>query len=159
MYTVLATRPDISCAVTVLSRYNSQPFTSHMTTLKRVLQYLKSTADFRLHFNSNGNGIGIGIGISNGIDMIIGNHHLGYSDCDWANDSADRKSQQGHVLLASNGEAVSWQCWKKSLIAMSTLGAKFIAYSEPSRQTKWLLQLPKDIHSKDLPLLPINCNN
>jgi hypothetical protein len=126
-----------------------------MTAAKRVLQYLKSTADFRLHFNSNGNGIGI----SNGIGIDIGNSLVGYSDSDWANDSADRKSQGGHVLPSSDGVAVSWQSRKQSLIAMSTLKAEFIACLEPSREAKWLLQLQKDIHGKDLPPLPINCDN
>jgi len=46
MYAALATRPVISYAVAALSRYNSRPFTSHMTAAKRVLQYLKFTADF-----------------------------------------------------------------------------------------------------------------
>jgi hypothetical protein len=152
MYAALATRPYISYAVAALSRYNSRPFTSHMTAAKRVLQYLKSTADFRLHFT--GNGIGIGIGID------IGNSLVGYSDSDWANDSADRKSQVGHVFLASNG-AISWQSQKQSLIAMSTLEAEFIACLEASREAKWLLQLQKDIHGsqKDSPPLPITCDN
>jgi len=150
IYAALATQPDISYAVAALSRYNSRPFTSHMTTAKRVLQYLKSTADFHLHFN--GNGIGIGIGID------IGNSLVGYSDSDLANDSADRKSQGSHVFLASNG-AISWQSQKQSLIAMSTLEAEFIACSEASSEAKWLLQLQKDIHGKDLPPLPINCDN
>jgi hypothetical protein len=153
MYTALATRPDISYAVAALSRYNSRPFTSHMNAAKRVLQYLKSTADFRLHFN--GNGIGIGIGININIDNSL----VRYSDSDWANDSVDRKSQGGHVFLANNGGAVSWQSRKQGLIAMSTLEAEFIACSEASREAKWLLQLQKDIHGKDLPPLPINCDN
>jgi len=46
MYAALETRPDISFTVAALCRYNSCPFTSHLTTAKRVLQYLKSTADF-----------------------------------------------------------------------------------------------------------------
>jgi len=142
IYAALATRPDILYAVAALSRYNSRPFTSHMTAATRVLQYLKSTANFRLHFT--GNGIGIGIGI--GININIGNSLVGYSDSDWANDSADRKSQGGHVFLASNG-AVSWQSRKQGLIAMSTLEAEFIACSEASREAKWLLQLQKDIPS------------
>ena len=74
-----------------------------MTAAKRVLQYLKSTADVHLHFNGNG--------------IDIGNSLVGYSDSDWANDSADRKSQGGHVFLASDG-AISWQSRKQSLIAM-----------------------------------------
>jgi len=121
MYSALATRPDISYAVAALSSYNSRPFTSHVTAAKRVHQYLKYTADLRLHFN--------------GID--IGNSLAGYSDSDRANDSEDRKSQGGHVFLASNGGAVSWQSRKQSLIAMSTLEAEFIACLEASREAKW----------------------
>ena len=120
-----------------------------MPAAKRVLQYLKSTADFRLHFNSNGNGISINIG--NGL--------VGYLDSDWANDGTDRKSWGGNVFFASNGGAVSWQSRKQSLITMSTLKAEFIACLEASREGKWLLLLQKDIHGKDLPPLPINCNS
>ena len=87
MYAAHATQPDNLYAVAALSRHNSRPFTSHITAAKRVLQYLKSTADFRLHFNCNN----------------ISNSLVGYSDSDWANDSADHKSQGGHVFLASNG--------------------------------------------------------
>jgi len=37
----------------------------------------------------------------------------------WAIDSGDRKSQKGHVLLATNG-AILWQSRQHSVIAMST---------------------------------------
>jgi len=156
MYAAVATRQDMSYAVSALSRYNFRPFTSHLTTAKRVLQYLKFTANFRLYYTSNriGNSIGIGIGI--GSDL--GNSHVEYSDSDWANVSADRTSQGGHVCLASNG-AVSWHSWKQGLNAMSTLEAEFIAYSESSREARWIRQLQKDIHNKDLSPLPICCDN
>jgi hypothetical protein len=71
-----------------------------MTSAKRVLQYLNSTADFRQHFN--------GISISIVIGVVIGNSLVGSSDSEWASGSMDRKSQAGHVFLASNG-AISWQ--------------------------------------------------
>jgi len=146
MYAALATGPDISYVVAALSRYNLRLFTSHMTAAKRVLQYLKSTADFRLQFTGNG--------------INLGNSLVGYSDSDWANDSVDRKSQGGHVFLASNG-AVSWQSRKQCLIAMSTFEAEFITCSEASTEAKWLLQLQKAIHGsqKDSPPLPINWDN
>jgi len=110
----LATQPDISCSVAALSGNDSWPFTSHMTTAKWVLQCLKSTADFCLHVNYNG------------IDINIGNSLVGYSDSAWANNSANRKSQGGHMFPASNG-AISGQSRKQSLIAMSILKAEFIA--------------------------------
>jgi len=87
LYAALATRPYISVAVAALCRYNSRPFTSHLTAANRVLQYLKSTADCRLHFSSTGSN-----------DQLTG-----YTGSDCANDSADRKSQGGHVFLLSNG--------------------------------------------------------
>jgi hypothetical protein len=117
MYAALATWPDMSFADAALSRYNSWPFTHHMTAGKRVLQYLKSTANFRLHFN--GNDMGIRIGIDNRL--------VGYPDSDWANDSADHMSQGGLVFLANNGGAISWQTRKQALITWSTLEAQFIA--------------------------------
>jgi len=51
----------------------------HSTGSSARYLYLKSTTDFRLHFNYNG--IRIGIGISSSLS--------GYSHSDWANDSTD----------------------------------------------------------------------
>jgi len=139
MCAALATRPVIPFAVPALCQYNSRPFTSHLTATKRVLQYLKSTADFRLHFSSPGSSTG-----SN--DQLTG-----YTDSNWANDSADRTSQGSHVFLLSNG-AVLWQSRKQDLIAMSTLEAKYIACSEGSHEAKWLPQLHRDIYTAKMHL-------
>jgi hypothetical protein len=144
MYVALATRPDISFAVPALCRYNSRPFTSHLTTARRVLQYLKSTANFRLHFSSSSTGCN---------DQLTG-----YTVSDWANDSADRKSQGGPISLLSNG-AVTWQSRKQDLIAMLTLAAEYITCSDGSREAMWLLMLHCAIHGKDASPLPINCDN
>jgi len=127
MYAALATRPDISFAVAALCQYNSRPFTSPLTTAKIVLQYLISTANFGLHFRSSSS--------TDSNDQLTG-----YTDSNWANDSANRKSQGGYIFLLSNG-AVSWQSQKQDLIAMSTLEAKYIVCSEGSHEAEWLLQL------------------
>ena len=126
MYIALATRPDIAFAVSALSRYNSQPRTSHLTADKRALRYLRKTADHCLHFNDNDGEI------------------TGYTDSDWANDSADRKSQGGHFFLC-NGGAISWQSRKQDLVALSTTEAEYIACSEASREVRWLCQLQRDM--------------
>ena len=149
MYAALATRSHISYAVAAVCRYNSRPFTSHMTAAKRVLQYHKTTADFRLHFNGNGNG--------NGNYSVVG-----FTDSDWASDSTDRKSQGGHVFLTCHdGGAISWQSRKQDLIALSTLEAEYIACSEASWEARWLLKSQRDIHGSPsyASLLPIYCDN
>jgi len=128
MYAARATGIDISYAVAALSPYNSRPFSSHMNTAKWVLQYLKSTANFRLHFDGNG------IGIDNTL--------VGYSDSDWANDSADRKPQGSHVFLAGNG-AISWRSRMHSLIAMSTVEDEFIACLEALQRGKMVTPIAK----------------
>jgi hypothetical protein len=50
MYAALGTRPDISFAVTSLSCHNETLLITHLTAAKRVLKYLKNTADIRLFF-------------------------------------------------------------------------------------------------------------
>ena len=52
---------------------------------------------------------------------------------DWANDSADRKSQGGHMVVLNNG-AILWQSRKQDLVAASTTEAEYIACSEASRE-------------------------
>ena len=130
MYIALATRPDIAFAVLALSRYNSQPRTSHLTAAKQVLRYLRKTANHCLHFNAGGSDNDGGI--------------TSCMDSDWANDSADRKSQGGHVFLCNDG-AISWQSRKQDLVALPTTEAEYIACSEASREARWLCQLQRDM--------------
>ena len=149
MYIALATRPDISYAVSALSRYNSRQFTSRLTAAKRVLRYLITTAHHCLLFgggSGSGNSGGSGSGSSGG-GGSSGGKFTGYTDSDWANDSKDRKSQGGQVLIVS-GSAVSWQSRKQDLVAASALEAKYIACSEASREARWLQQLQRDIEDQ-----------
>ena len=50
----LGTRPDISYAVGLLSRFNSDPRTRHLTAAKRVPRYLKRTKDLKLEYKQTG---------------------------------------------------------------------------------------------------------
>jgi len=50
MYAAQATRPDIAFPVAALRRYLLEPYKTHTTAAKRVLRYLKFTADAKLGF-------------------------------------------------------------------------------------------------------------
>jgi hypothetical protein len=127
MYAALGTRPDIAYAVAAFSRYNSRPLTVHLTAAKQVLRYLKTTKTAKLYYSTNG----------------VTELH-GYTDADWAGDSVDRKSQGGYTFIMG-GAAASWQSRKQPLIALSTLETEYIACSDAVRETKWVLQLAKDV--------------
>jgi hypothetical protein len=50
MYMASATRPDISFAMSKLSRFVSNPGDTHWSALERVLRYLKGTMSYGIHF-------------------------------------------------------------------------------------------------------------
>ena len=53
MYLASATRPDISYAVSKLSRFVPKPGDDHWRALERVLRYLKCTMTYGIHYTGN----------------------------------------------------------------------------------------------------------
>ena len=67
------TRPDISFAVGVVSRYMQNPKKSHLEAVRRILRYVKGTIDFGLLYNKDE-------------DCKL----IGYCDADYAGDHDTR---------------------------------------------------------------------
>ena len=78
-------RPDISYSVEVCARYQANPTESHMIALKRIIKYVKTTADFGVRYNMDTN-------------VVL----AGYSDANWAGKSDDRKSSLGGCFYVGN---------------------------------------------------------
>ena len=85
MYTMLYTRPDIAHAMSVMSRYQSNPGEEHWTFMKCILKYLRKTKDMLLVF---------GIG-----ELQV----LGYTDLDFMSDIVDRKSTSENLFVYNGG--------------------------------------------------------
>src|SRR5437762_5839470 len=83
------TRPDIVFAVSKLSKYNSNPTTTHFKADLHVLRYLKATRNYCIVYKRSTN-----VSILDVID---------YSDSDFTNDKDDRKSYTGYVFLIYGG--------------------------------------------------------
>src|SRR5215471_4504867 len=66
MYCATVTRPDISYAVSTLSRYMEEPHATHWKAVQRVFTYLKGTRDLCLTLGGTNASL------------------IGYSDADWA---------------------------------------------------------------------------
>ena len=80
-----ASRPDISYSVGVCARYQANPKESHMTALKRIIKYVKTTVDFGVWYNKDTN------------DVLAR-----YSNVDWAGNADDRKSTSGGCFYVGN---------------------------------------------------------
>ncbi len=70
LYATTATRPDITSAVGVVTKFSLAPTTAHLTAVKRIFRYLKCTIHLGLCY----------VKADVHVDLI------GYSDADWAGD-------------------------------------------------------------------------
>nr|ABW74556.1 copia-like pol polyprotein [Boechera divaricarpa] len=111
-YVQTCTRPDISFAVGMLGRYQSNPGMDHWKAAKKVLRYLQGTKDHMLTYRRTDH-----------LEII------GYSDSDYAGCVDSRKSTFGYLFLLAEG-AISWKSGKQSVIATSTMEAEFVACFE-----------------------------
>ena len=129
-YAAIATRPDLSLAVGLLSQHMVNPGHDHWSGVKRVLWYIKGTIDFGLRFEAAD-------------DFQL----HGYSDADWAGCKDTRKSTSGQVFSIGNC-TVSWRSRKQSIIALSTTEAEYVALCDAAQEAVWLRRLLGDIGFK-----------
>ena len=82
---LIASRPNLSYNVGVCARYQTNPKESHMIALKRIIKYVKATANFGVWYSKDTN------------DVLVG-----YSDVDWAGNADDRKSSSRGCFYVGN---------------------------------------------------------
>ncbi len=102
MYLANATRPDISFAVSKLSRFTSNPGDDHWRALGRVMRYLKGTMDLGLHYT--------------GYSAVLER----YNDSNWISDVDEIKATNGYVFTLDGG-AISWRSFKQTILTRSTM--------------------------------------
>ena len=115
MYAMLCTRPDIAYAVSMTSRFQSNPGLEHWVAVKAILKYLRRTKDLVLTYG--------------GGDLQL----TGFTNFDFQSDVDDRKSISGFVFIC-NGGVVSWKSSKQSIIVDSTTMAEYKAASDAVKE-------------------------
>ncbi|WVZ95817.1 hypothetical protein U9M48_041533 [Paspalum notatum var. saurae] len=135
------TRPDISYAVSVVSRYMHDPRTGHMDVVYRILRYLKGTPGRGLWYKRNA--------------------HLnleGYCDADWASSKDDRRSTSGYCVFVG-GNLVSWRSKKQAVVARSTAEAEYRAMALSLCEMLWLKGLLKELRLLRNETMTLHCDN
>lgn len=130
MYAMVETRPDIAYAVSVLSRYASNPTNAHISAAKRVFCYLKGAFEL-------------------GITYRKGDKLVGYTDANWGNNEETRRST-GAYLFNLYGGAISWLSKRQSTVALLSCESKYIAQTHASKEAIWLSRLLKEIDIDNL---------
>lgn len=123
LFVSLNSRPDISASIAILAQKISKPTKYDWNELKRVVQYLKGTANYQLYLAARDKS-----------DLI------GYADANWGESRHDRKSNSGFVFML-NGGVVSWCSKKQNCVALSSTEAEVIALAEATKEVIWIKQL------------------
>ena len=133
MYLASATRPDISFAVSKLSRFVSNPEDDHWKTLKRVMRYLKGTINYGIYYT------------------VYPRVLERYSDSNWISDADEIKATSGYVFTLGGG-AVSWKSCKQIILTRSTMEAELTALDTATVEAEWLRELLMDLPIVEKPL-------
>ena len=131
------TRPDISYAVGVLSRYCSNPGPTHIELVKQIFRYISGTIEIGLTFRADSP------------DELIG-----YCDSDWAGLVDGRKSTGGYVWMLS-GCPISHQSKRQSIVALSSCEAEYMAITEAGKEALWCARLLEALGHRE-PDVPID---
>ncbi|CAH1448978.1 unnamed protein product [Lactuca virosa] len=127
MYAMTCTRPDVSFALSIVSRYQGNPGKAHWIAVKNILKYLRRTKEWFLVLGGSD-------------DLKV----RGYSDASFQTDRDNYCSQSGWVFTL-NGGAMTWKSSKQETVADSTCKLEYIASSEASKEEIWLKNFIGDL--------------
>jgi len=120
MWGQLATRPDLSFAVSLLSRFQADPGIEHWNALMHVIGYIKNTMDYGLTYSRDA-------------DLTP----LAYVDADYGGCRDTRRSTTGYIFTMAGG-AVTWSSKRQATVALSTVEAEYVAMSRCAQQMVWM---------------------
>ena len=129
MYLMVCTRPDLAYAMSIVSRYMSNPGKRHWEAVKWILRYLKGTVGTCLLFDAKAQ------------DALM---LTGYVDADYAQDLDKRRSISGFVFTLGGG-CISWKAILQKCVSQSTTEAEYVAAAEAAKEAIWLGRLVTDM--------------
>eukprot|EP00163_Fabomonas_tropica_P001311 TRINITY_DN10_c0_g1_i1.p1 TRINITY_DN10_c0_g1~~TRINITY_DN10_c0_g1_i1.p1 ORF type:complete len:559 (+),score=71.65 TRINITY_DN10_c0_g1_i1:583-2259(+) len=123
-YIAQVSRPDITFAVSALSRFLANPGPVHFQAALRVLRYLRTCPDLPLKYRHS----------QEDTSVVLS----GYCDASYADDrDAGCRSQSGYVFLLNN-IPIDWKSTKQQIVAKSSTEAEYTSLSTCVRQAIYL---------------------
>jgi hypothetical protein len=135
------THPDLSYAVSVVSRYIQDPHELHWKDSKRILWYVKGTPSFGIYYV---------------VDCPLS--LVRYIDSDWDGDGTEHKSTSWYVFIFGSNP-LCWSRKKKETIFLSTTEAEYKGAVNATTQCIWLQGLLSEFGIQYQILTIIFCDN
>ncbi|GJU96980.1 putative RNA-directed DNA polymerase [Tanacetum coccineum] len=127
MYAMTCTRPDVSFALSMVSRHQQNPGEGHWITVKNILKFLRNTKDMFLVYGGEE-------------ELRV----TSYYDASWQTDKDHSHSQSGWVFLLKRG-VMTWKISKQDTVADSTCESGYIAACEASKEDIWMKNFIGDL--------------
>lgn len=134
------TRPDITTAVSKLSRYLKSPGANHMSEMKLLVQYLKNTDSLALCFDCSQ--------VSTAKTGLVAYFDASFADC-----VDTRRSTIGYVIYL-DGCPVSWKSRLHQRVATSSNNSEYSASAEVAREVLYLRKILKGL-GEAVPTTPV----
>ncbi len=149
-YLAATTRPDILFATHQCARFASNPKLSHERALKRIVRYLKGTADKGIIFSPD---------TSQGFQCFVDADFAGGFTPETSDDPVSVHSRTGYVIYFM-GCPIVWVSKLQTEISLSTVEAEYIALSTAMRDVIPLMDQVKEmdlIYDRTTPKPVIHC--
>ncbi|XP_060671395.1 secreted RxLR effector protein 161-like [Ziziphus jujuba] len=143
MYLMVCTRRDIAHAISVVSRFMSNPRKPYWQALRWILRYLKGSMDVGLLYQKENNGNG---------DCVVG-----YCDADLESYQDKRKSLMGYIF-SSWGNTISWRALLQPVVALSSTETEYMAATKETRKAFWLKWLVNELGVPQNQVI-VHCDN
>ncbi|KAK3010466.1 hypothetical protein RJ639_013018 [Escallonia herrerae] len=117
MYAMVCTRPDISHAVSMVSRYMGNPGKKHGDAVKWIFRHLAGSTNFGIMFDHDG----------------AKGEVSGFVDSDYAGDLDSRRSTTGYIFTFYGGP-ICWKSVLQSTTTLSTTEAEYMALTEAAKE-------------------------
>lgn len=121
LYLLIATRPDLAFAISVLCQYNDNPGPEHWEAVKRVLKYLKKTKNYKLVC----------------APQYSNEAFVTHSDADLGGDADNARLTSGFVILVGGG-AVLWSSWLQQQVLLSSTEAEYMTTVATRCEIIWM---------------------
>jgi hypothetical protein len=126
LYLAMYTKPEISYAVGVLSRFNDKKTAASCKLATHLLRYLNGQPQCVIEFKGNK------------LDLHA------FSDADWAGDILTRRSTTGYIVFAAGGP-ISWQSKLQKTVATSSMESEYMAMYAGMQELVWIRGVLKEL--------------